>query len=157
MAKGATHEKRVRQNKHSEVVTVAAINAATTNLPGLAINRLSKFYAQIFARWCLRPSGARKIRSMTTGTVSSSMCLDPGISSGTWVLEFQQMELSPLRWSGETTRAALEAQTRDIASKMIKVGGKNDVFVVDTMVWVSTATLTIGAPRPRTVFDCGRV
>ena len=51
MAKGATHEKRVRQNKHSQVVIVAAINAATTNLPGLAINRLSKFYAQIFARW----------------------------------------------------------------------------------------------------------
>ena len=72
------------------------------------------------------------------------------------MLEFQQMEFSPLRWSGETRRAALEAETRDVASKMINVGGKNDVFVVDTMGWVSTATLTIGAPRPRLVFDCGR-
>ena len=61
------------------------------------------------------------------------------------------MEFSPLRWSGETTRAALEAETCDIASKMLKVGGKNDVFVVDTMVWVSTATLTIGARRLK---DC---
>ena len=66
------------------------------------------------------------------------------------------MEFSPLRWSGETTRAALEAETRDVASKMLKVGGKNDVFVVDTMEWVSTATLTNGTPRPRLVFDSGR-
>ena len=82
MAKGATHEKRVRQNKHSEVVTVAPVNAATTNLPGLAINRQRKFYAQIFARWCWRPSGAQKTRSMVTGTTSSSMCLDPRILLG---------------------------------------------------------------------------
>ena len=37
---------------------------------------------------------------------------------------------------------------------MIKVGGKIDVFVVDTMEWMSTGTLTIAAPRPRTVFNC---
>ena len=28
-------------------------------------------------------------------------------------------------------------RTRDVARKMLNVGGKNDVFVVDTMVWVS--------------------
>ena len=48
MAKGATHEKRVRQNKHSEVVTVAAINAATTNLPGLAIKSSEQILREDF-------------------------------------------------------------------------------------------------------------
>ena len=59
------------------------------------------------------------------------------------MLEFKQMEFSPLRWSIETTRAALEAETRDVANKMIEVGGKNDIVVVDTLEWMSTGTLTI--------------
>ena len=40
-----TKSTKIRQDEHSEFVTVTANNAATSKLLGIAINRLNKFYA----------------------------------------------------------------------------------------------------------------
>ena len=61
------------------------------------------------------------------------------------------MEFSPLRWSREPQGQRSRQRRRDVASKLINVGGKIDVFVVDTLEWMTTGTLTIASTEAK---DC---